>query len=118
MQDIITYVSDRPALIAELHANYPDLIDDDDNFLVDKTPSVYNGTESLALIRADDDLVTIGENLTNLTLLGTYEEVFADTDKKTIYDRVYDQTPIEFEDPETHETIIITPPEKFGVFAD
>jgi len=118
MQDIITYVSNRDALIAELHEKYPNLIDEDDNFLVDKTPTVRNGNESLALIRANDELITIGESLTNLTLLGTYDEVFADSDKKTIYDRVYDQTSIEFEDPETHETIIITPPEKFGVFAD
>jgi len=117
MQDIITYVSDRPALIAELHADHPDLIDDDDNFLVDKTPSVYNGTESLALIRADDDLVALGNTLTNLTLLGTYDEVFADVDKKIIYDRVYDQTPVDYTDEEGNPQTY-TPPEKFGVFAD
>jgi hypothetical protein len=119
MIDVITYVQDSAALVAELQDNFPDLVDDEGNFLVNKTPTVKNTNgESLALVRGDDVLLAVGEQLTNLTILGTYDDIFASTELSDIYDSVYDRTPKTFTDEETGETYTITPPDKFGVFCD
>lgn len=126
MIDIITYVQDSQALIAELQEKFPELVSKPDldngdpggKFLVTKTPTVRNAAgESLSLVRGDDALLDVATQLENLTALGTYEEVFNDPDLLAIYDRVYDRTPKTFTDPETGEQITYTPPDKFGVFA-
>jgi hypothetical protein len=119
MLDIITYVEDSAALVAELKEKFPDLVDDDNNFLVTKTPTIRNAEgHSLALVRGDDQLVALGAQLEHLTLLGTYDEVFSNEDKLAIYNSVYDRTPKTFTDPETGEEYTVTPPEKFGVFCE
>lgn len=51
----------------------------------------------------------------SVTVLGTYEEVFADAEKQAIYDRIYPPT-YSYSD-ESGETVIIEKPERFGVFA-
>lgn len=117
MIDIITYVPDSTALVAELQEKFPDLIFEDGKFLVTKTPTVRNAQgESLALIRDDDALIEIGEQLDSLVMLGTYDDVFADPALREIYDRVYDQTPITWTD-ENGVEHSQPKPEKFGVFA-
>jgi len=118
MIDIITYVPDSKALVLELQEKFPGLVSDEGKFLVDKTPTVRNAAgESLALIRGDDTLLTVGEQLESLQMLGTYEDIFNTPELLAIYDSVYDRTPKTFTDPDTGEEITITPPEKFGVFA-
>ena len=118
MIDIVTYVQDSKALIAELQEKFPDLVSEEGEFLVDKTPTVRNAAgESLALVRGDDALLAVGEQLESLQMLGTYEDIFNTPELLAIYDSVYDRTPKTFTDPETGEEITITPPEKFGVFA-
>ena len=118
MIDIITYVQDSKALIAELQEKFPNLVSEEGKFLVDKTPTVRNAAgESLALVRGDDALLAVGEQLESLQMLGTYEDIFNTSELLAIYDSVYDRTSKTFTDPETGEEITITPPEKFGVFA-
>ena len=51
----------------------------------------------------------------SVTVLGTYEEVFADETKKAIYDRIYPPT-LTYTD-ENGKMITVVNPEKFGVFA-
>lgn len=68
------------------------------------TPYQTDGTDKMCLCRCE----TAPENV---TVLGTYEEVFADADKKAIYDRLYPQTYID------EDGNVIQKPEKFGLFA-
>ncbi len=122
MIDYITYCTDSAALVVELAEKAPHLLHIDEEtgeaqFLVDKTPTVRDGMNTLSLIRdLDGSLLETADRLDNLTVLGTYEEVFADPAKRAIYDSVYDQTPIPYTDEEGVEHIY-TPPEKFGVMA-
>lgn len=122
MNDYITYCADTTALATELEAVAPEKINIDPesgavSFNVPKTPTVRNGGETLALVRdMDGSLLALADQLSSLTVLGTYEEVFADAAKKEIYDRVYDQTPVILTDEDGVESTY-TPPEKFGVFA-
>jgi len=50
-----------------------------------KTPAVTNGSEFMRLVR----VVSEEDMPAGLTVLGTYEEVFADADKKAVYDNIY-----------------------------
>lgn len=52
-----------------------------------------------------------------LTILGTYDEIFADPEKLKIYDRIYDRSPQTWKDPETGEQITTTPPDHFAEFS-
>ena len=115
MKDVLTYCPDTTALIAELQEKFPDRINIDEetgeaSFILTKTPTVRNGDETLALVRVSDGDLLDMQGLTNLTVLGTYDEVFGDAEKKAIYDRVYPRTPIELEGSEQ------LPPERIGEF--
>lgn len=67
-----------------------------------------DGTDFMCLCRCEEPPVGV-------TVLGTYEEVFADAEKKAIYDRIYPPT---FEsEGESGEVVIVEKPERFGVFA-
>ena len=124
MIDIITYVPDSAALVAELNEKFPDMVSQPDEegsnggkFLVTKTPTHRNAAgESIALVRGDAELLLLAEQLDSLVALGTYEDVFATPELKEIYDRVYPRPITTWIDEEgvehTHQ-----PPEKFGVFA-
>ena len=118
--DIITYCDDTEALINELKIKFPLFINtkDDDNpvFCIDKTPTVRNGNETLALIRIDESLYEDLASLESLRVLGTYDEVFADPDKKAIYDQVYVREYTYLNENGDEQTGM--KPEKFGVFAD
>jgi hypothetical protein len=72
------------------------------------TPPQIDGTDRMSLCRCE--ALPYG-----VTVLGTYEEVFADAEKKAIYDRIYPPT-YNYTD-EYGETIEVKRPEKFGVFA-
>ena len=79
MIDIITYCVDTEKLLSELKSKYPGLISEDGkSFIVDKTQTVRNDKATLALLRVDDDLLKKISNLTNLSVLGTYEEIFSE----------------------------------------
>lgn len=108
MIDVITHCQNTAELRDELTALGFDTIP------LTKTPSQRNGQETLALCRVQslDDLAPFE----CLTVLGTYDEVFADPDKRAIYERIYPTDPVTYTD-EGGETHTYTPPEKFGVFA-
>ena len=64
------------------------------------TPCQTDGIDKMCLCRCEAEPEDV-------TILGTYDAVFADTEKKAIYDRIY--PPLDDEgNPK---------PEKFGVFA-
>lgn len=117
--DIITYCTDTDALVSELESKFPDLINVEDSenpsFLVDKTPTVRNGNKTMSLLRVDEDRLTDLKTLENLEILGTFEEVFEDSEKKTIYDSVYvrEYTYIDIDG----ITQTGSKPERFGGFA-
>lgn len=121
MIDIITHTTDTAALVAELQEKLPAYIrfdaDGNPTFLVDKTPTVRNGDETLALLRLPEDKYSelVSADLQNLTILGSFEDVFADPEKTEIYDRVYVQT-FETTDMEGNP-ITVTRPRMFGAFA-
>jgi hypothetical protein len=72
------------------------------------TPPQTDGTDFMCLCRCEEPPVGV-------TVLGTYEEVFASEELKAIYDRIYPPT-YNYKD-ENGETVIVEKPEKFGVFA-
>lgn len=108
MIDLITYCADTTQLQSELESLGFEALP------LPKTPSVRNGSETLALVRVND-LAELAP-FTCLTVLGTYEEVFADPDKRAIYDRIYPRTPVVWTD-EAGQRQEYVPPEQFGVFA-
>jgi len=119
--DIITHCTDTAALVAELQEKFPDRINIDDpenpSFLIGKAPGTKrNGNETLCLCRVNPQDYLDIESLETITILGTYDEVFADPEKQAIYDRVYDQTPVEVDDG-MGGTITYTPSRKFVVIA-
>ena len=72
------------------------------------TPPQTDGTDKMCLCRCE-------ELPEGITVLGTYDEVFADETKKAVYDRIYPPT-YSYSD-ESGETVTSARPEKFGVFA-
>ena len=72
------------------------------------TPPQTDGTDKMCLCRCETEPEGVA-------VLGTYEEVFADAEKKAIYARICPPT-YEYED-ESGKTITVSKPEKFGVFA-
>lgn len=117
--DIITHCTDTDALMSELKENYPTLIntetEDNPVFCVDKTPTVRNGNETLSLIRANDEIYEVLVGLNSIEILGTYGEVFADPEKKSICDRIYQREYKYIDENGVEQTGM--KPEKFGVFA-
>ena len=93
---------------------------------VSRTNAVFSadGNEALAYCRG---LPPEWEQLATVTVLAEalydpiapgdalYQQIFDDPDKLEVYDRIYDRTPYSYEDPETGESITVTPPERFGV---
>ncbi|MGE4420577.1 MAG: hypothetical protein AB7D38_12220 [Sulfurimonas sp.] len=67
-----------------------------------------DGTDKMCLCRCE-------ELPESVTVLGTYEDIFADEAKKAVYDRIYKPTHTYTD--ENGETITVAKPEKFGVFA-
>ena len=55
--------------------------------------------------------------ITSLSILGTYDEIFADSEKLAIYDSIYDRSEQTITDPETGEEYTYQPPDHFAEFA-
>ncbi len=122
-QTIVLHYISFPAVIAEMAEKHPTRIDLTDpekpTFLVDfATKYIFNGSETLVAMYVDtaDQDYTDMVAMESVNVLGTYEDIFSDPDKCDIYDRVYDQTPVEFDDEECGP-MTFTPPERFVVFA-
>jgi hypothetical protein len=111
MIETITYCKDTKALIAELKEKYPDFVYEG-KFGIDKTPVVKNGSETMSLVMIDEDMLN---SLISLENLGTFEEVFADSKKKAIYDRIYPRE-FKYKDLDGNEQTGLKP-ERFGGFA-
>lgn len=136
MNDYIIHITDFPAFEGEVKAINPDYLRQDDagNVLTDppvvvgvsRTNAVFSadGTEALAYCRG---LPPEWEQLDSVTVLAeapydpaapgdaVYQQIFDDPAKLEVYDRIYDRTPYSYEDPETGESITVTPPDRFGV---
>lgn len=129
MIDVITYCSNTAALVAAVRSRWPDRLDESDpenpRFNLDKTPTVRNGAETLAVVRCMDGqpghpgtLAALQEleSAGVLTVLGTWDEVQADPARKALYDSVYPRTPVTWTD-ENGDAHTLTPPEEFGRIA-
>ena len=119
MKDIVTYCPDLEALKTELVDL--DSVDEEGNgnLPLTRTPIQYaaNGSQSLALCRfMDDSKIVELAKLNNLEVLGTYEEIFSDSEKLAKYTNVYSIDPVTITD-ENGEEVVYQPPKKFGVFA-
>lgn len=113
--DILTHCTDTQALIKELETKYPDYVNEG-KFLIDKIPIKRNGDETLTLIKVDQEQFEAIKKLDSIAILGTYDEVFNDTDKKAIYDRVYVREYKYIDDDGKEQTGM--KPERLGEFAN
>ena len=120
MADIVTYCKDTSALIVELQEKFPERIsldnESDPKFIIEKSPTIRSGSETLSLVRVDADDYKLLSQLKNITILGTYDEIFADNKKKAIYDKLYPRKIQTYIDPDGKEQKN-TPADKFAVFA-
>ena len=83
---------------------------------VDRTPVQYGDDGKSTLSFVQGDLAQL-EALDTIVLLGTYEEIFADADKDSMYKSVYPyDVPITYVDEEGVEQSYLRP-KKIGLFA-
>lgn len=125
--DLITYCADTQALMAEVAQVAPDklIMDEQGNvvgFAITKTPTVRNGTETLAVVRLDDEELAVIKGLKSLTVLAEIPaggDLLAAMGKanRAIYDRVYDQTPKPVLDEQGNQIGTYTPSGLCGTFA-
>ena len=109
MIDIIAYSTNPAALVTEIQTKKPKLVDANGKLVLDKTPTMKKGGKTIALIRCrKQSEVDWLDGLTNLEVIGTYEEMLANSAWKAKYDSIWDRTPVNGQ----------VPPAKFGVFAD
>ena len=114
MADQIIYCSDINILKQELKENgMYDVETDSYTHHNTMTPIVYNGVKSISLVR--DNKLDL-ELFPSLTLLGTYDEIFANPTLDAIYKSVYPyDVPIEYIDDEGNPQSYMRP-QKIGVF--
>jgi len=127
--DLITYCPDTTALMNEVAQVAPDRITKDENdqpvgFSITKTPTVRNGNETLAVVRVNDADLALIESLTTLQILAKVPAggdliaaINADPTARSIYDRIYPQTPVDVVDEAGNVIGTWTPPELIGSFA-
>jgi hypothetical protein len=92
MPNLITYSPDVTKLGPELEAKRPERVmkvGQDYIFRVPKTPTKRVGKETMSMVRAKPEEVSLFDGLTNVQVLGTREEVFADPAKLAIYRKFY-----------------------------
>jgi len=124
MSDLLFYTDDWNAFLEEAYLDDETLVGKDEEtgeyyLKYPSTPTVSNEAgETMWLVMASDGQVGQFARLKSTTNLGAYTAVLNSPPKRAVYDRIYDQTPYEIEDPEGGDPIMVTPPEKFGVFAD
>lgn len=124
-ETIILHYESFQAVIAEMVEKHPTRIDVTDptnpQFKVDfATHYIFDGSETLVAMYVDREVDQDYQDMLameSINILGTYDEIFADVAKTAIYDRVYDQTPIDIDDGEGN-IITHTPSRKFVVFAE
>jgi len=124
--DLITYCKDTQALLAEVEANAPEKVVKDDKgnavgVAFTKTPTVRNGTETLAVVRADDKELAFITSLKSLKVLAKVAaggDLLAAMTKtnKALYDKVYPQTPVDILDDQGNVIGQYTPPSLIGAF--
>lgn len=108
MIDVIAYSANPSALVTEIRTKKPKLVDEDGKLLLDKTPTMKKGGKTLALIRCrKQSEIDWLDGLTNLEVIGTYEEMLINPTWKEKYDSIWDRIPVGGQ----------VPPVKFGVFA-
>jgi len=125
--DLITYCSDTTALLTEVEQLAPDYLIKDENgnsigFAINKTPTIRNSTETLAVVRVNDDELAVIKSLTSLNVLAEVPaggNLLASmlASNKAIYDKVYLRTPIDIFDDQGNVVGQQTPPELIGAFA-
>jgi len=113
--DLVTYCSDTEALLAEVKEKIPNR-EDTGRFIIEKSPTIRKDNETLALIRVNANELALLNQLENLTILGTFGEIFSNPDKKAIYDRVYPPRELTYIDDEGEEQTRIED-RRFAVFA-
>ena len=97
MKQLITKCDNIQALIAELRANHPTRIQDNEDgtvsFIVTKTNTIYNGAKSLSnvLAKSEEDELML-RSLTSLDVLGTFDEIEADPILLAKFKEVFDYT--------------------------
>lgn len=92
MPDLITYSPDVTKLGPELVQKRPSKVSQNGQeykFLVPKTPTKRVGNETISMVRAEPEEVTLFDGITNVQVLGTLEEVLADPAKLAIYRKFY-----------------------------
>ena len=119
MADLIFYGTDHQTFLEEAFTKSPELVgkDDEGNYYTKytKTPMRTNiNGEFIFLVRTSTAKLGYFARLNSISNLGSYDAVLVAPIKREIYDRIYDQSPYEIT--EDGETIMVTPPEKFGVF--
>jgi hypothetical protein len=110
MPDLIAHIKNWDSWVAEMAAEDLAVIEDGRvTFRMDHTPFVRDGNEALVYLR---DAPGALAGMVDLDILGDYSAVLVAPAKRAIYDRIYPQDPVEIDGE------MVTPPEKFGVFAD
>lgn len=125
--DLITYCPDTQALMAEVAQVAPDRIIKDENgnpvaISINKTPTVRNGNETLAVVRVDDNELSLIQQLQSLQILAQVPmggDLLAamTAANRAIYDRVYPRTPVDIKDEQGNVIGQYQPPELIGAFA-
>jgi hypothetical protein len=125
MNYLITYVINTTDFIAELETVAPELILTDKNtgkktWKIQTTPVVHSKNGTLAMsILTDEQVDFIKTKMSTIKILGTYDEIFADTGEDgilDIYKSVYDwETPIVYTDKNGDKKSYIRP-KKIGEF--
>lgn len=132
MQDQIIYIPSLKTLITNLLKNNPEFVDNSDPnnpdiVGLDRTPAVTNSNnpdEMMAYVRRlpaawsnySQDVQVLAEAPYDPSAPGdaVYKALFADSNSKSVYDKVYPRTPVTYTDASgTQQTY--TPPQRFGV---
>ncbi|MCK9372571.1 MAG: hypothetical protein M0P91_05195 [Sulfuricurvum sp.] len=90
--DILSFVADTAALIAEVKEKFPEYVTEDGKFMLDKTPSIRSAAGTLSYLRVTQEELTKLNTLNSVQLLGDYDTVFADPATDAIYRSVFDYT--------------------------
>ena len=125
--DLITHCPDTAALLLEVEQKAPEMLIKDDNdvvtgFSITKTPTVRNGKETLSVVRVNADELALIKSLSSMSILAeaaAYSDLLKSMTKasKTIYNRVYNQTPVDVLDDAGKVIGTTTPPALIGAFS-
>ena len=127
MKDILTHCPDTGAFLAEVESIDPERIVHGEasnpiGVIVDKTPTVRNGAETLAVVRVDAELLAQLKGMTTISILAevdAYGDLLGamSTANREIYDRVYPRPETDILDDEGNVVGTSRAPELIGGFA-